>query len=48
MNEQEKKILDAIGKAIPLMSESKKTELASFLEGVAFMAQHLAGQQDSA
>lgn len=40
MNEQEKKILDSIGKAIHLMTPEQKVKLADFLDGAAFMAQH--------
>lgn len=40
MSEQEKKILDNIGKAIPLMTPKQKDKLADFLEGAAFMAKH--------
>lgn len=47
MSEQEKKIIQAIGEAIPLMSEARRNELAAFLEGVAFATQYIAGKEQA-
>lgn len=40
MSEQEKKILNSIGKTIHLMTPEQKAKLADFLDGAAFMAQN--------
>lgn len=39
MNDQDRKLLDLIGQAVPQMDAAKKNELAAFLEGVAFATQ---------
>lgn len=45
MTDTEKKILDLIGQAVPKMDGVTKSELAAFLEGVAFATQYIAGKE---
>ncbi len=48
MSEREEKILEALKKAIPAMTEAEQDRTIAFAEGMAFMADQRPGRHDTA